>query len=60
MESVEKSERILKRASLTYGAGLILLTAQADKVIGKHVVVSWGSARGSILYAILAGKGEFE
>jgi molybdate transport system substrate-binding protein len=36
------------------------LMAQADKAIGKHVVFSWGSARGNILAAILAGKGEFE
>ena len=36
------------------------LMAQADKAIGRHVVFSWGSARGNIREAILAGKGEFE
>lgn len=36
------------------------LRAQADKAIGKHVVFSWGSVRGNIREAILAGKGEFE
>jgi molybdate transport system substrate-binding protein len=36
------------------------LMAQADKAIGKHVVFSWGSARGNIREAVLAGKGEFE
>jgi len=36
------------------------LMAQADKAVGKHVVISWGSARGNIREAILAGKGEFE
>jgi molybdate transport system substrate-binding protein len=36
------------------------LMALADKAIGKHVVFSWGSARGNIRDAILAGNGEFE
>ena len=35
------------------------LMAEADKAVGKHVVISWGSARGNILDAMLAGK-EFE
>jgi molybdate transport system substrate-binding protein len=36
------------------------LMAKADKAIGKHVVLSWGSARGSIHDAMIAGKGDFE
>jgi len=36
------------------------LMMQADKAIGKHVVLSWGSARGSIHDAMIAGKGDFE
>ena len=32
------------------------LMAEADKALGKHVVISWGSARGNILDAMLAGK----
>jgi molybdate transport system substrate-binding protein len=36
------------------------LMAQADKALGKHVALSWGSARGSIHDAIVAGKGDFE
>jgi molybdate transport system substrate-binding protein len=35
------------------------LMAEADKAVGKHVVISWGSARGNILEAMLAGR-EFE
>jgi molybdate transport system substrate-binding protein len=35
------------------------LMAEADKAVGKHVVISWGSARGNILDAMLAGR-EFE
>jgi molybdate transport system substrate-binding protein len=36
------------------------LMAQADKAVGKHVVISWGSARGNILDTMLAGNGDFE
>jgi molybdate transport system substrate-binding protein len=35
------------------------LMAEADKAVGKHVVISWGSARGNILDAMLAGR-DFE
>src|SRR5262245_8840909 len=36
------------------------LMKQADKAVGKHVVISWGSARGSIQTSLLAGTGDFE
>lgn len=36
------------------------LLAEADKAIGKHIVLSWGSARGSIQESIIAGTGDFE
>jgi len=34
--------------------------AQADKALGKHVAIAWGSARGSIQESILARTGDFE
>lgn len=36
------------------------LMKDADKAVGKHIVWGWGSARGNIRDAILAGKGDFE
>ncbi len=36
------------------------LLAQADRAVGKHVAIAWGSARGSIQESILAHNGDFE
>lgn len=36
------------------------MMAKADKAVGKHVVISWGSARGNILDTMLKGNGDFE